>query len=215
VAVVVAVVWMPWLLGASAVTRRRIETLEALERWCRRMADTLAGGGAIGLAQAVVSTSGRVDDLIAEPVAALSRGVQLGAVPTPVALREFADAVDDRVGDAVAAALLLALDQQSAGVAEVLRQLADGIARDVRARRDIEAARAESRQSVKMLLAIQAGLLILLALVPGVSAPYGTPVGQAVMALLLCGTAALLVWMRRLSLGRPAPRFLGSIGGAR
>ncbi|MDN5856189.1 MAG: hypothetical protein L0K86_25775, partial [Actinomycetia bacterium] len=126
-------------------------------------------------------------------------------------MREFADAVDDRSGDAVAAALLLALEQQSLGVAAVLRQLADGIARDVRARRDVEAARAESRQSVRMLLIIQAGLLGLLASVPQVSAPYGTPVGQVVMALLLCGTAALLGGMRRLSLGRPAPRFLGTI----
>jgi hypothetical protein len=28
------------------------------------------------------------------------------------------------------------------------------------------------------------------------------------MALLLAGTVGLLVWMRRLALGRPAPRFL-------
>jgi len=215
VAVVAATVWMPWLLGAAGVVRRRIETLEALERWCRRMADTLAGGGAIGLAQVVVSTSGRVDEPIAKPVAALARRIQLGSVSTPDALRAFADEIDDRSGDAVAAALLLALDQQSAGVAAVLRQLADSIARDVRARRDIEAARAESRQSVKMLLVIQAGLLVLLALVPGVSAPYSTPTGQLVMLILLCGTAGLLTWMRRLSLGRPAPRFMGTIGGPR
>ncbi|MDN5857812.1 MAG: type II secretion system protein, partial [Pseudonocardia sp.] len=55
---VVATVWLPWLLGAGALTRRRSATLEALERWCRRLGDTLAGGGAIGLAQAVVWTAG-------------------------------------------------------------------------------------------------------------------------------------------------------------
>ena len=30
------------------------------------------------------------------------------------------------------------------------------------------------------------------------------------MAMLLAGTAVLLVWMRRLANGRPAPRFLGT-----
>ena len=67
------------------------------------------------------------------------------------------------------------LHQQSGGVARVLRQLADGVARDVRARRDIEAERAEARQSMRMLLLIQAGVLGLLALVPGFAAPYRDP----------------------------------------
>lgn len=90
----------------------------------------------------------------------------------------------------------------------MLRQLADGVARDVRARRDIEAERAEARQSIRMLLLIQAGVLGLLAVVPGFAAPYRDGAGQVVMALLLSGTLALLVWMRRLALGRPAPRIL-------
>ena len=125
-------------------------------------------------------------------------------------MREFADALDDRVADTVAAALLLALQQQSVGIARVLRLLADGVARDVRARREIEAARAESRQSIRMLLLIQAGVLAMLAVVPSFAAPYATPVGQTVMALLLAGTVGLLVWMRRLALGNRPPRFLGT-----
>ncbi|MER7433687.1 type II secretion system F family protein [Pseudonocardia alni] len=217
VAVVVAGLWLPWLLGATRTVRERIEKLEALESWCRRMADTLTGGGAIGLAQAIAmfdgsSTTGRADTPIADAVHALARELRerTDDAARARALREFADAVDDRAGDAVAAALLLALHQQSSGVAQVLRQLADGVARDVRARRDIEAARAESRQSIRLLLTIQAGLLVLLALVPTFAAPYTSATGQVVMVVLLTGTAALLVWMRRLSLGEPAPRFFGS-----
>lgn len=207
--------WLPWLLGSARVVHERISMLEALETWCRRMADTLVGGGAIGLAQAVTTSAVRVDEPIAAAVRRLARRMQIDRGDPAVALREFADAVDDRTGDAVASALLLAMHQQSTGVAQVLRQLADGVARDVRARRDIEAARAESRQSIRMLLVIQGGMLVLLAVVPGFSAPYGTAVGQVVMALLLGATVALLVWMRRLSLGRPAPRFLGHSAGAR
>lgn len=215
----VAGLWLPWLLGSNRVVRERIAKLEALEGWCRRMADTLAGGGAIGLAQAVVTTAARVDEPIAPAVRTLARRVRDGAGGQgndhAAALREFADAVDDRTGDVVAAALLLALHQQSGGIAGVLRQLADGVARDVRARRDIEAARAESRQSIRLLLIIQAALLVLIGLVPNFAAPYATAVGQVVMAVLLSGSAFLLVWMRRLAIGRPAPRFFGALPSER
>ena len=236
-AVVATGLWLPWLLGSAREVRTRIERLEALESWCRRMADILAGGGAVGLTQAIALSSGqasgargaatRPDGPIADAVAALARrlrdggdtgeviaerrdGTPMMVDPRGAALREFADAVDDRAGDTVAAALLLALSQQSGGVAPVLRQLADGVARDVRARRDIEAARAEDRQSIQLLLLIQAGLLVLLAAVPAFAAPYGTTFGQVVMVLLLAGTAALLIWMRRLALGRPGRRFFGA-----
>ncbi|WP_143517490.1 type II secretion system F family protein [Pseudonocardia sp. MH-G8] len=213
VAVVAVGVWSPWLLGSAKAAQDRIKRSEALEAWCRRMADTLVGGGAVGLAQAIRVTAPHVDNAIERPVAALARRLADEGTNPTTALREFADALDDRDGDAVAAAVMLALHQQSVGVARVLRQLADGLARDVRARRDIEAARAESRQSIKMLLVIQAGVLVLLALVPSFAAPYSSPTGQLVMAVLLASTLALLVWMRRLALGRLAPRFLGS--GAR
>ncbi|MCY7288634.1 MAG: hypothetical protein LH624_10395 [Cryobacterium sp.] len=220
-------VWLPWLLSSTRIVRERIERLEALESWCRRMADTLTGGGAIGLTQAITMFDGasrttRADEPIAAAASTLARRLRDGsnrAGDGPVdnraaALREFADAVDDRAGDTVAAALLLALHQQSGGIAQVLRQLADGVARDVRARRDIEAARAEDRQSIRLLLTIQAALLVLLATVPNFAAPYSTATGQIVMAVLLVGTGLLLIWMRRLSLGRPAPRFFGSLPAA-
>ncbi|WP_214405753.1 type II secretion system F family protein [Pseudonocardia lacus] len=214
VALIVVGLWLPWLLGSARVVQDRIARLEALETWCRRMADTLTGGGAIGLAQAVTVTAPHLDESIGPAVRVLSRQLREGH-DIGASLREFADAVDDRVGDTVAAALLLALHQQTTGAARVLRQLAEGVARDVRARREIEAARAESRQSIRMLLLIQAGLLVLLALVPGFAAPYRTSTGQLVMAVLLAGTVAVLVWMRRLAVGRRASRFLVTPAGPR
>lgn len=211
VAAAAVMVWLPWLLGSGRIVAERIDRLEALEKWCRRMADTLAGGGAVGLAQAIAVTCEHVDESIAPAVRTLARDLRDGRRSTSDSLRALADALDDRVGDTVAAALLLALQQQSIGIADVLRQLAEGVARDVRARRDIEAQRAESRQSIRTLLLIQGALLAMLASVPTFTAPYRTPAGQVVMAVLLGGTIALLIWMRQLALGRPAPRFLGEL----
>lgn len=208
VALFAAGAWLPWLLGSARIAHDRVEQLEALEAWCRRMADTMIGGGAIGLAQAVTVTAPHVDGPIGPAVRLLARRLRDGDALGP-AVRELADAIDDRVGDTVAATLLLALHEQTSGAAKVLRQLAEGVARDVRARREVEAARAESRQSIRMLLLIQAGMLVLLALVPGFAAPYRTATGQIVMAALLLGTVGVLVWMRNLAVGRPSPRFLG------
>ena len=113
----------------------------------------------MGLAQAITISASHVDEVIGEPVRRLAAALGDRSISAGAAVREFADALDDRVADTVAAALLLALGQQSVGIARVLRLLADGVARDVRARRDIEAARAEARQSIRMLLLIQAGVL--------------------------------------------------------
>ena len=52
------------------------------------------------------------------------------------------------------------------------------------------------------------GVLAVLSFSGQVMAPYGTPLGQALLAVLLTAYAATLVWMRRMSLGEPLPRFL-------
>lgn len=210
VAASVVGIWSPWLLGSARVAQEQIARIDALATWCRRMADTLVGGGAIGLGQAITVTAEHAPAQIGDPVRLLAERLRAGHGSPLNAVREFADGIDDRVGDSVAAALGLALHQQSTGVARVLRQLADGVARDVRARRDIEAERAEARQSIRMLLLIQGGVLAMLALVPGFAAPYRSPFGQLLMAVLLTGTLVLLLWMRRLALGRAAPRFFGT-----
>ena len=178
--------WSPWLLGSARAAQEQIGRIEALSTWCRRMADTLTGGGAIGLAQAITLTADHAPTQIAAPVRQLAERLRSGQESPMDAVREFADVIDDPVGDSVAAALGLALHQQSSGVARVLRQLADGVSRDVRARRSIEAERAEARQSIRMLLLIQGGVLAMLALVPGFAAPYGDLPGQMIMATLPC-----------------------------
>lgn len=208
IAAVGILIGLPWLLGSAAVVADQIDRLEAVETWCRRMADTLSGGGSVGLVQCLVTSAAHAPEPIADEVRLLARRMQGPRRDDAAALRAWADAIHDPVGDQVAAALILALDQQGTGVSRVLRQLADGVAREVSARRAVEAERAEPRQSMRMLLVIQAGILLLLALVPNFAEPYRGAVGQAVMALLLAGSVVLLVWMRRLAIGQPAPRFL-------
>ena len=84
-------VWAPWLMGSGRVISDRLDRLEAVEGWCRRMADMLSGGAAMGLAQAITISAGHVDDVIAEPVRRLAAGLGDRSVTVGAAVREFAD----------------------------------------------------------------------------------------------------------------------------
>ena len=46
-------------------------------------------------------------------------------------------------------------------------------------------------------------------------APYGTPLGQAVLVSLLAAFAGVLLWMKRMTVAKPMPRFLGATARSR
>ena len=134
---------------------------------------------------------------------------------TDAALRAFADDLDDPTGDMVAAALLLSARKRGAGLASVLGGLAVAVAEDVSARRKIEADRAKPRSTARIATGISAVVLVALAFTGQYMAPYATPAGQLVLGVLLGLYAVVLVWMRRMTQGKPLPRFLVSpTGGA-
>src|SRR5207244_6778142 len=81
------------------------------------------------------------------------------------ALREFADALADPTGDLVVAALILAAERQRGSLAEVLRSLAQSARDQAAMRLRVEAGRARTRTSVRVIsittLAMAAGLIVL------------------------------------------------------
>ena len=123
---------------------------------------------------------------------------------TEDALRAFADDLDDATGDLVAANLILGARRRGAGLASVLEGLAESVAADVRARREIEADRAKPRATARWVTIITIGVLAVLALTGDYVAPYGTPFGQVILVVLLSLYVATLVWMRRMAIG-PSP----------
>ena len=74
-------------------------------------------------------------------------------------MRAFADELDDPTGDLVAANLILGARRRGAGVASVLEALAESVAADVRARREIEADRAKPRSTARWVTIITVGPL--------------------------------------------------------
>lgn len=128
--------------------------------------------------------------------------------PAQDALRALADDLDEPAGDLVVAVLLLEADRRGAAVARVLDDLADTVAEEVLMRRRVEADRAKPRTTARWVTAITLGTVAVGALNTAYTAPYRTPVGQLVLALIALAFGACLAWMRLLAHGRPEPRFL-------
>ena len=125
-----------------------------------------------------------------------------------VALQQFANELDDATADLVVAHLLLAERMRGAGLANALEDLAEIIFEEVRVRRQIETDRSKPRSNVRTITIVT---LLVLALIPFTGefmAPYRTPLGQILLTVWLLFYAVLLLWLKRITLGKPAPRIL-------
>ncbi|MFF4699921.1 type II secretion system F family protein [Streptomyces chattanoogensis] len=200
-----AVVGVPWLLSPTTNATVRIGQIEALGEWCQRVANALNLG--MGLEQAMSSTRKNPPEELAEQITNLADRMLLGVRPQD-ALRQFADEVHDVTADKVVAALLLSAANRGPGLARVLEDLAETVREEVAKRRKIESDRAKPRTTVRWMTVITLGVVGAGFLVPHYAAPYGSVLGQLVLAGLSVGFVAVLVWMRSLADHRPIPRFL-------
>ena len=199
-----AAVGLPMLLTAPDAADR-IVRLEAMEEWTRSLAGVLTVG--VGLEQALVATLRSTPDPIAGEVNRLVSRLRARWV-TEDALRAFADELDDSTGDLIAANLILGARRRGAGLASVLEGLAESVSADVRSRRQVEADRAKPRATARWVTLISASALLVLAVSGDYVKPYGSPIGQVVLVVLLSAYVATLVWMKRMAIGKALPRFL-------
>ncbi|MER5951217.1 type II secretion system F family protein [Streptomyces sp. NPDC001904] len=200
-----AVVGVPWLLAPNTSVTVRISRLEALEAWTQRLSEILRLG--FSLEQAIITSRKSAPPAIAGEVSDLAERLQAGWLPAD-ALKDFSDQLDDITADKVCAGLILCAVDPGPGLAQVLADTAAAVRKEVTQRREIEAGRAKSRTAVRWMTLISLGLLLAGFLVPDYTKPYGTVLGQLVLALLGGAFAAVLWWTRKLSSHRPVPRFL-------
>jgi len=199
-----AVIFVPRVTAGRAA-RQRTAVLEGLEQWTRRVSDLLTASR--GLEDALEVSARTAPAAIAAPVTALARRLA-ARIGTEESLRAFAAEIDDPAGDRIAAALIIATGQRGGAVRGVLGALAEILARDVAARREIEAERAQHRTTVRWIVVFVGGFTAFAILNRSYSAPYGTLAGQAVLALVAFLYAAGLGWLHRLG-SIPGPgRFL-------
>ncbi|MCH9814928.1 MAG: type II secretion system F family protein [Actinomycetia bacterium] len=201
----IAVLGAPRLITPPR-SRAAIAKLEGLEEWTRVLAGVLAVG--IGLEQAIIRTQRSVPAAISGEVDALVNRLR-SRWSSQDAMRQFADDLADPTGDLICAALISSAERRGPGLRDILESLAESVSDDVRARRQIEADRAKPRATAKWVTILTLAALAVLFLFNGeYLAPYASPTGQLVLALLVAGYIGALLWMRQIAEGAPIPRFL-------
>jgi Flp pilus assembly protein TadB len=199
------VMGVPWLVSPNRKVANRIEQLDALAEWTRRLSDVLLLG--MGLEQALITSRKTAPAALDREIGDLAARLRTGWRPED-ALRAFADELSDATADKVAAALILRAADRGPGLASALTDLADAVREEVRQRRLIEADRAKPRTTVRWLTYITTGLIVAGSFDTSYIQPYGSFLGQIVLTVLLASFAGVLIWMRSMASYRPTPRFL-------
>jgi len=196
---------LPGLLGGSKGRGDGLARIEAVAGWAEMLRDTMAG--AAGLEQAIVATATVAPLPIRAEVATLA--VRLEGERLAPALRGFADEVADPTMDLVVAALVLAAEHQASRLGELLGSLAQAARDQATMRLRVEAGRARSRTSVKVVVGVTAGLALGLAVLNrSYLAPYDSALGQLVLALVGAMFAGAFVWLSRMTRPSAPERFL-------
>lgn len=200
-----AVIGLPGLVSTSTEASRRIDRIEAVEDWTRRLADVLAVG--VGIEQAIIVSVRTVPEPIRSEVTRLGARLQ-ARWDTEVALRAYADDLNDPIGDLVVAALILAQRRRGPGLAGALTAIANSVSEEVAARRRVEADRAKPRTTARWVTIITLGTIVVGSLNTTYVAPYSTPVGQLVLLAVAVAYAGALFWMKSLTVGSTQARLL-------
>ena len=207
VAVVVVpglVLALPYLLRSPRP--RDVALLEAMDRWVRTLASTMSTGRSV--TDAIRVSRKTAPAVVAEEVEVLVLRLN-SRWDTTTALQRFADALDSPDTDAVVAALMLAARRGAAGAATTLNALAESIQAQLKARRVIEVERAKPyvvvRQVTVITLVTLTGLFLLR---PEFFAGYRSPLGQALLAVLVSVYLGSLLLMRRKARQPDRPRIL-------
>jgi tight adherence protein B len=185
---------------------RDIELLEALDRWVRSLAATLATGKSITDAMRISRRT--APPLLADEINLLVTRLN-NRWETRDALMRFADAIDSPDADGVVAALLLASSRGANGASVTLQALADSIQAQLKGRRAVEVERSKPYVVVRQVTVISLSTLVLVFILsPDFFAPYRTPLGQTLLSVLLIIYVASLLLMRRKAQQPDRPRIL-------
>ncbi|AHH98547.1 type II secretion system F family protein [Kutzneria albida] len=208
-----AVVGLPRILGSNVDHKRHLEQIEAIAGWTEMLRDTLVA--AAGLEQAILATASACPEVIREEITELAVRLERGERLAP-SLRHLADQLRDPTADLVISALVLAAEHQARQLADLLGELASEAREQASMRMRVEAGRARSRTSVRVIvsttLAFAMGLVLLNR---GYLAPYDTGFGQIMLLLVGFLFAVAFGWLARIARLREPERFLTELASIR
>ncbi|HVV12107.1 type II secretion system F family protein [Amycolatopsis sp.] len=208
-----AVVSLPRILGAGSDHKRKLARIEAIASWTEMLRDTLVA--AAGLEQAILATAPACPAAIREEIPELAVRLERGERLAP-SLRRLADQLHDPTADLVVSALVLAAEHQARQLADLLGELAGEAREQASMRMRVEAGRARTRTSVRVIVITTLSFAIGLVLLNrGYLAPYDTGFGQIMLLLVGALFAGAFAWLARIGRLREPERFLTELSTIR
>jgi tight adherence protein B len=199
---------LPQVLGRDGEHVSRVARIEAVATWTEMLRDTLSA--AAGLEQAILATAPLAPTAIRSEVGEFAARIANGHRLAP-ALRKLGERLDDPVGDLVIAALLLAAEQQTRQLADLLGSLADAARGQASMRMRVDAGRARTRTSVRVIVGTTLAFAVaVVALNRDYMGAYDSVAGQIVLLGIGVLFAGGFVWLARIARVSQPDRFLSS-----
>lgn len=199
----------PSLIGGDTQRKAKLARVEAVASWAEMLRDTMAGSG--GLEQSIMATAGVSPPAIRREVVRLAARLERDRLAP--ALRQFADELDDPSGDLVVAALILAADKSPKRLGDLLGRLAHSARDEVNMRLRVEAGRARTRTSVKVITIFTMLFAVFLVVFNRkYLQPYDSLTGQAVLGLIGLCFGGAFYWLSKSFTIDAEERFLRTDG---
>lgn len=191
--------------GGRRASQHELARIEAVATWAEMLRDTLAAGQ--GLAETIQSTADIAPAEIRPSIRTLA--VRMERERLSLALREWADEVDDPAADLVATVLIVAGSRSARDVGELLSALAATARERASMRMRVDAQRAATRSEVRSIIIVSLVFMVgLTVLAKRFVEPYSDATGQLMLLLVVSIFGAGLWWLTQLAkFSRPA-RFL-------
>ncbi len=203
---------LPWLIPVLRLKNPQagaMARLDAIVSWTEALRDQVRS---TGIEEALRRASTPPPPALARELSNLVANLDPRvALSTGEALRRFADDVADPACDTIIAPLIMSVEQQAKGVADLLGALTVAGRGELAMRGQIEAKRAPSYLNVRMVIYFSLGFFGLLLLVAkGYMSPFTTAGGEVVMAAALAFYGVGMWLMLKLIRQVPEPRLLAS-----
>lgn len=203
----IAVIYLwPTMFGGGKAAAGQVERIEALATWTESLRDSIAGS--IGLEEAIRHSLTAAPPVLQPALGRLEGRIRV-QIPLTQALAAYAEEFEDASADLVIAALILNSKLRGPGLVATLSALATAAREEIDMRRRIEEGRKSLRRTALIIVGatgVFAGGLTVLS--RDYVAPYSTPLGQVMLAVVLSVFGAGLMWIRSAADIRPPERFL-------
>lgn len=200
-------VWSWTVIKKSNLNPKLItDRLEDIATWTELLRDLLSSSA--GLAQTIVS-SYEIAPLSLKPgLFELSQSIKSGK-SMAASIQNFADWLNDPVGDLVCMVLINAAEGKAFKIANLLGDLAESTRQEVTMQLRVEASRSSTKASMNTIIYFSASFFIALAiLAKSYMQPYRTLMGQIVLLTVMIVYLSAIFIMKKMSGYKPKERLL-------